>query len=67
MYFRRKTSAGRAYLVPLEQATPGVKADLAEYILKAVAQGRQATRANSDNSLDAELRRRRPGDEIGIR
>jgi hypothetical protein len=49
--------------VPVEQATPGIKAALAEYILRAAAEGQTKLRelgsgcvgSNSDNSFDADL------------
>ena len=48
--------------IPLEQATPGIKAALAECILKTAATsdqlrrpGRSSFRANSDHSFDADL------------
>ena len=49
--------------VPVEQATPGIKAALAEYILRAAAEGQTnyerlvaaASDQNSDNSFDADL------------
>ena len=45
--------------IPLEQATPGIKASLAECILKTAAAGQtlggSSLRANSEHSFDADL------------
>ena len=46
--------------IPLDQATPGIKAHMAEFILKAAAEGQTSYDArgigqHSNNSLDADV------------